>query len=410
MTWFDKLQKAQELYNDYIDNCNKLQSLYDENAIMESYDEETYYSQICQEPSVVETRELESSILNEKDTVQTYLQQETDKEQSILEQFKQDPGRTVLFINSFITSFLATSRFGVVVAGGLVVVLLFLLNCCSGMSTATEVASKQHLYNIAFYTLIICFIIGYLFWPVIQNKQRYQQEVNQQKKIDALKNNLDTAIQQWDDTYNKHALTFQNAREIAKLDWSKQSLELSLRIKNTNIALNNSYNKLRQYTDQDPQLPKEADWCLLPCIIDYTQRGYTDSLKEALMLCHNDAQHAELMQGLYQQYQAIVETRDALVGKFDQLNAEIAALYQVACSQLAQLQENGMKLDTINESVLEGNERLSKINQSIKGLGKTITAVGAAQTAAYVAAQKDFGDFSKKYDYIHRRGLSSYGN
>ena len=128
------------------------------------------------------------------------------------------------------------------------------------------------------------------------------------------------------------------------------------------------------------------------------------------MLCHNDAQHAELMQGLYQQYQAIVETRDALVGKFDQLNAEIAALYQVACSQLVQLQENGMKLDTINESVLEGNERLSKINQSIKGLGKTITAVGAAQTAAYVAAQKDFGDFSKKYDYIHRRGLSSYGN
>lgn len=114
------------------------------------------------------------------------------------------------------------------------------------------------------------------------------------------------------------------------------------------------------------------------------------------------------MQGLQLQYQAIVETRQVLAGRFDQLNAEIAALYQVACSQLNQLKQNGMKLDTINETVLEGNERLSQINDSVKGLGKTITEVGAAQTAAYTAARQDFGEFAKKYDYIHRRGLTWY--
>lgn len=410
MTWFDKLQKTQELYDTYIDSCNQLEDLYRENDELGSYNLETYYRQVCQEPSVVKTRDLEKSIIVEKTDVQNYLQKKVRNEQSILDKLKKDTERVVTFINSFVTSFFTTSSFGMVLAGGFAIVLFFLLNCCSGMATASDVANKQHLLNIAFFMLVFCFIIRCLIWPVIQSDLHKTQEKDQQKKVDIANNNLTTAIKQWDDIYNKHVLTFQNAREIAKLDWSQKSLELSLRIQNTNIALNNSYNKLRQYTDQDPQLPKEADWCLLPCIIDYAQRGYADNLKEALVLCHNDAQHAELMQGLYQQYQALVETRQMLSDRFTQLNSEIASLYHVACSQLAQLQENGMKLDTINESVLEGNERLSNINQSIKGLGKTVTAVGAAQTAAYVAAQKDFGDFAKKYDYIHRRGLSSYGN
>ena len=407
--WLDKLQKTQELYDTYVDNYNKLQSLYDENDEMESYDTETYYTQVCQEPSVVKTRDFELSILEEKTDVQTYLQQKVQQEQSILDKLKQDANRTVTFINSFVTSFFATGRFGTYIAGGFVVVLFLLLNCCSGMSTATEVATRKHWLNMAFYALVVCFIIGCICWPMIQSSLREKQEKQQQDKVNAEQENLNVAIKQWDDTYNKHALVFQNAREIAELDWSKQSLELSVRMKTATQALDNSYKQLKQYTDQDPQLPKEVDWCLLPYIVDYAQRGYADTLKEALVLCHNDAQHAELMQGLYQQYQAIVDTRDVLVSKFDQLNAGIAALYQVALSQLDQLRQNGMKLDTINASVLEGNERLSEINKSVKGLSKTIVEVGAAQTAAYVAAQKDFGDFAKKFDYIHRRGLSTYG-
>ena len=409
MTWLQKLQKTQELYNTYVDNCNRLQSLYDENDAMESYDLETYYTQVCQEPSVVKTRDFEMSIVEEKTDVQNYLQQKVQQEQSILDNLKQDAHRTVLFINSFVTSFFSTGCYGTYIAGGFVIILFLLLNCCSGMSTATEVANRRQWLNIAFYILVLCFIIGCICWPMIQSSLREKQEQLQQDKINAEQENLDTTIKQWDDTYNKHALVFQNARTIAELDWSKQSLELSSQLQTATQVLNNSYTQLKQYTDQDPQLPKEVDWCLLPYIVDYAQRGYADTLKEALVLCHNDAQHAELMQGLYQQYQAIIDTRDVLVSKFDQLNAEIAALYQVALSQLDQLRQNGMKLDTINASVLEGNERLSEINKSVEGLGKTITEVGAAQTAAYVAAQKDFGDFAKKFDYIHRRGLSTYG-
>jgi|GEM_PF-6325258 hypothetical protein len=406
--WLDKLQKTEALYNAYVDNYNKLQELYEANDELASYDLETYYTQVCDEPSVVETRELERAILSEKVSVQSYLQRRVKDAQSLLDQLKKDTSRTVMFINSFVTSFFSTSRFGLVVAGGFVVVLFVLLNCCSGMSTASEVASKKHLLSIAFFTLVICFIVGCIFWPIIQGGLRKQQEADQQKAVTAEKTNLSTAMQQWDATYNKHALVFQNARELAKLDLSKQMLALGAQVKATNEALINIYQALKQYTDEDPQLPKEADWCLISCIVDYAKRGYADNLKEALLLCHNDAQHAELMQGLQLQYQAIVETRQVLAGRFDQLNAEIAALYQVACSQLNQLKQNGMKLDTINETVLEGNERLSQINDSVKGLGKTITEVGAAQTAAYTAARQDFGEFAKKYDYIHRRGLTWY--
>ena len=166
--WLDKLQKTEALYNAYVDNYNKLQELYEANDELASYDLETYYTQVCDEPSVVETRELERAILSEKVSVQSYLQRRVKDAQSLLDQLKKDTSRTVMFINSFVTSFFSTSRFGLVVAGGFVVVLFVLLNCCSGMSTASEVASKKHLLSIAFFTLVICFIVGCIFWPIIQ--------------------------------------------------------------------------------------------------------------------------------------------------------------------------------------------------------------------------------------------------